>query len=133
MPDTFAFVFPLRLFLLFGGWGGGTGGKGTININNTKGRKGGNNTKTHTTQRPHMAQRQNMHGHHWAALPFRRNRVLLECPVWPGHKARSSLLDVERARSSEGFVVLVDVDLYVDIMIKKELFTLEDNIKGLQY
>lgn len=56
-----------------------------------------------------------------------------ECPVWPGHKARSSLLDVERARSSEGFVVLVDVDLYVDIMIKKGLFTLEDNIKGLQY
>lgn len=59
--------------------------------------------------------------------------MLLECRVRAGHKARSSLVDVERARASEGFVVLVDVDLCVDISIKKELFTLEDNIKGLQY
>lgn len=54
MPVFFAFVFPLRLFLLFGGWGGGTGKRGQSMSIILRGGKGG------TILRPTPPRRHNM-------------------------------------------------------------------------
>lgn len=91
MPVFFCLRISPAAVLVVWGLGWRDREKGTINVNNTKGRKGGNNTKTHTTQTPQHGLEKKYTWSPLGRIAVSEKIMLLECrgPAWAQSKIES--------------------------------------------